>query len=423
VFEPGYTCEPTEYCPRNPFAFLASADLAGLFAPLSLLTPVFGILVFVAIVRHWRAAGPVGRRALIPVVVAFPFDFLYNSIWYISGSYGIEILRSLIEHPFVNVISWVLPGAFLIGVWRARSASASLPAAIVELGALPTSADLEAVLRRRLGDPELRVVRWSRTQAAFLDGDGRSVEPPGPEAGQRLVVLGRDGEPIGGVVLDAALDDPGLATTLTSLVRLTVDATELRDELRAHGGDVAGLPTGEVTFLFGDIEGSTAILERLGDRYAELLGELRGLVGEVADGSGGRVVDARADEVFLAFPRAADAAVAALEIQRRIGAAAWPDGAAVRLRIGLHTGRPELGPAGYVGLDVHRAARVMATAHGGQVVATMAFVEALGATSDITVRPLGRYALRGLSEPTAIVQLDRDGATAAFPALRAEPAG
>jgi class 3 adenylate cyclase len=65
----------------------------------------------------------------------------------------------------------------------------------------------------------------------------------------------------------------------------------------------------------------------------------------------------------------------------------------------------------------------MATAHGGQVVATMAFVEALGATSDITVRPLGRYALRGLSEPTAIVQLDRDGATAAFPALRAEPAG
>ena len=121
--------------------------------------------------------------------------------------------------------------------------------------------------------------------------------------------------------------------------------------------------------------------------------------------------------------KAAGAVAAAAEIERRLGAAAWPAGTTVRLRIGLHTGRPELTPSGYVGLDVHRAARVMGAAHGGQVVATAAVVEALGAADGITIRPLGRFRLRGLSEPTAILQLDRVGAPATFPPLRAEPAG
>jgi class 3 adenylate cyclase len=360
---------------------------------------------------------------LLPVVVAFPFVFLYNTLWYAAWNLDLEPLQDLVTLPIANVSGWILPGAFLLGVLRARAVRTALPAAVVELGSLPTSVDLESVLRRRLGDPGLRVVRWSRSQGAYLDNDGHSVEPPSTDAAVRLVTLERGGEPVAGVILDAALDDPGLAATLTSLIDLTVQATDLRDELRAHGGDVAGLPSGEVTFLFGDVEGSTALLEALGERYADLLSELRRLVGEVIDRHGGRVVDARADEVFAVFPSATGAAAAALELGDRMATAAWPEASTVRMRIGLHTGRPELTPSGYVGLDVHRAARVMAAAHGGQVVATTAVVEALGASEGLTVRPLGRFSLRGLSEPTAIVQLDRDGATRSFPPLRAEPVG
>ncbi len=245
------------------------------------------------------------------------------------------------------------------------------------------------MLRRRLGDPDLQVVRWSRALGTYLDADGRPVEVPSAETDRRLILLERDGEPAAGVILDAALDDPGLASTITGLVRLTLDASELREELRAHGGDVVGLPSGEVTFLFADIEGSTAILERLGDRYGDLLVELRRIVSEVVSRHDGLVVDARADEAFAAFARAAEATRAAIEVQQRIDASSWPDGATLRVRIGLHTGHPELTPSGYVGIDVHRAARVMAAAPGGQVLASGSLLSAASEMPEVDFRPLG----------------------------------
>ena len=115
--------------------------------------------------------------------------------------------------------------------------------------------------------------------------------------------------------------------------------------------------------------------------------------------------------------------VSALAIQRRLAAAVWPDGTTVRARIGVHSGRPTLTEEGYVGLDVHLAARIMAAAHGGQIVASSETTRQLGAEAieGTIVRPLGRFALRGMPEPVDLFQLDPAGSPTSFPPLRALP--
>lgn len=421
TYQPEFTCVPDEYCPVNPFALLANREVADAFGPVtSVLVPVFLVLVIVAVFRHWRGAGPIGRRILLPVAITVPLDGVYNSIWYISQGFDNVALQELIQHPFLNIIGWVLPAGFLIGVMRARAVRAALPWALVDLGSLPTTSQLESVLRGRLGDPTLQVVRWSRATGEYLDDDGRPVHKPTDGGKRRLIALEREGEPTAAVILDSSLDDPGLEATIAGLMRLTVEATDLRDELRAHGGDVAGLPTGEVTFLFGDIEGSTRLLEELGESYASLLDEFRSTVVGIAGAHGGRVVDARADEVFLVFGSADDGVAAAADLQRRIASARWQDDSSVRVRVGLHTGHPTLTGSGYVGVDVHRAARVMAAAHGGQVIASAATYAARRRT-DSDLVSVGRYALRGLSGATELFELRAAGLDSPFPPLRAAP--
>ena len=138
------------------------------------------------------------------------------------------------------------------------------------------------------------------------------------------------------------------------------------------------LPTGTVTFLFTDIEGSTRLLQQLGDRYPDLLSEHHRLLRAAVEVRGGRVVDTQGDAFFVAFSRAADAVAAAIEAQRSIAAHSWPEGADLRVRMGLHTGEPASSGGGYVGLDVHRAARICAAGHGRQVLlseATRALVD------------------------------------------------
>ena len=419
--QPDFSCTPDEYCPVNPFALLANREVADAFGPVtSVLVPVFGVLVIVAVLRHWRGANSIGRRVLLPVVITLPLDMAYNSVWYLSQGFGNEVLQEFIQHPFLGVIGWVLPAGFLIGVMRARAVRAALPRALVDLGSLPTTPQLESVLRGRLGDPTLQVVRWSRATGGYLDDDGRPVHEPTAGGQRRLIALERDGEPTAAVILDASLDDPGLEATIAGLMRLTVEATDLRDELRAHGGDVAGLPTGEVTFLFGDIEDSTRLLEELGESYATLLDDFRTSVVGIAGSHSGRVVDARADEVFLVFGSADDGVAAAAELQRRVAGARWPGDSSIRVRVGLHTGRPTLTGSGYVGVDVHRAARVMAAAHGGQVLASgAAFAARRRGDGDLV--SVGRYALRGLSGATELFELRAPGLDSPFPPLRAEP--
>ncbi|HAE84056.1 MAG TPA: adenylate/guanylate cyclase domain-containing protein, partial [Ktedonobacter sp.] len=127
------------------------------------------------------------------------------------------------------------------------------------------------------------------------------------------------------------------------------------------------LPTGTVTLLFTDIEGSTRLLQQLGERYASVLEECRTLLRTVFLESHGHEVDTQGDAFFVAFARATDAVSAAVAAQYALAAHTWPEGMMVHVRMGLHTGEPQLSSVGYVGLDVHHAARIMSAGHGGQV--------------------------------------------------------
>src|SRR6266852_8969605 len=129
----------------------------------------------------------------------------------------------------------------------------------------------------------------------------------------------------------------------------------------------AELPGGTVTFLFTDIEGSTRLLKQLRDRYAKALADHQRILREAFDEHGGREIDTQGDSFFVAFPRATDAVAAAVEAQHGRAEQSWPEGAQLRVRMGVHTGEPTVGEQRYVGLGVHRAARICAAGHGGQV--------------------------------------------------------
>ena len=172
-------------------------------------------------------------------------------------------------------------------------------------------------------------------------------------------------------------------------------------------------PSGTVTLLFSDIEGSTRLLQRLGtESFAEVLEHHRRLLREVFARHDGYEVDTEGDAFFVTFARAVDGVAAAEEAQQALDAAAWSaEGVEVRVRMGLHTGQPLLVGANYVGLDVHRAARIMAAGHGGQVLlsqATRALVD------DRALRDLGNHRLKDFDQ---LVRLFQIGA-AEFPPLK-----
>ena len=179
------------------------------------------------------------------------------------------------------------------------------------------------------------------------------------------------------------------------------------------------LPKGNVTFLLTDIEGSTELLSRLDDRYAALLADVRRVVAAAVRSAGGHQVSARGDDVFAVFERAPGALEAAIAIQRAMRAGDWPEGMDVRLRIGLHRGRPDLTETGYVGLSVHAAARICFSAHGGQIVMSAAVRSAIDSLADgVSLERLGSWRFRGLPEPIEIFQVDAPGLLDEFPALR-----
>jgi class 3 adenylate cyclase len=180
------------------------------------------------------------------------------------------------------------------------------------------------------------------------------------------------------------------------------------------------LPKGQLTFLLTDIEGSTALLGRLGDRYAGLLSHVRRVVRTAVRRAGGHQVSARGDDVFAVFERSPAALDAALAIQRAMRAGAWPDGSKVRLRIGLHRGRPALTDTGYVGLSVHAAARICFAAHGGQIVLSApvrgGILDSL--PEGVSLTCLGAWRFRGLPEPIVMFQAQAADLPADFPPLR-----
>jgi predicted ATPase/class 3 adenylate cyclase len=178
---------------------------------------------------------------------------------------------------------------------------------------------------------------------------------------------------------------------------------------------------GTVTLLFTDIEGSTRLLQRLGDeQYSGLLVECRSLLRTAFERYGGYEVDTQGDAFFVAFARAANALAAVIASQRALTSHLWPEGINVRVRMGLHTGEPQQSTEGYVGLDVHRAARIMSAGHGGQVLlsqTTRDLVEQ-NLPNEVSLQDLGAHRLKDLASPSHLFQLVISGLPAEFPPLK-----
>jgi class 3 adenylate cyclase len=184
---------------------------------------------------------------------------------------------------------------------------------------------------------------------------------------------------------------------------------------------MATLPSGTVTFVFSDIEGSTALLKRLGDRYGDVLADHRRLMREALGTAGGVEIDTQGDAFFFAFARARDAVAASVEAQRAHAAHGWPDGVDVRMRMGLHTGEPAVGDEGYHGLDVVRAARLCGAAAGGSVLLSETTRALVGSAvpEGVAVHPVGERRLKDLDEPERVYELEIEGVATSEPPAQA----
>ncbi|HEX5469197.1 MAG TPA: tetratricopeptide repeat protein [Gaiellaceae bacterium] len=179
------------------------------------------------------------------------------------------------------------------------------------------------------------------------------------------------------------------------------------------------LPSGTITLLFTDIEGSTVLAERAGDAWPDLLAEHNRILREAFAAHEGVELGTEGDAFFVGFTAAGSAAAAAADAQRALAAHAWPEGEVVRVRMGLHTGEPTPTDDGYVGLDMHRAARVAAAAHGAQVLLSQATRDLVPEGLDgLTFRDLGNHRLKDLSGPQRLHQLCIEGLAADFPPPR-----
>ncbi|MGH3257036.1 MAG: protein kinase domain-containing protein [Streptosporangiaceae bacterium] len=180
------------------------------------------------------------------------------------------------------------------------------------------------------------------------------------------------------------------------------------------------LPTGVVTLLFTDIEGSTLLLDRLGEYYGTALSAQRTIMRMAIREHRGRELGTEGDSFFVVFESAADSVGCCVAAQHALDRHEWPEGATVRVRMGLHAGQPKRYEENYIGMDVHRAARIAATAHGGQVVLSEAAwrLAEPEAPPGIGVRDLGFHRLKDIEEPERILQLTGPGLAEAFPPLK-----
>lgn len=315
----------------------------------------------------------------------------------------------------------IVPVGFITGQLQTERRHATAGRLVIELGRNPAPGELEQRLRAVLRDPTLSVLHWSDASGAYLDGAGRPARLPAEGDRRRVTYLERRGRPMTALVHDPKiLDDPALAETVLDAVRFVVEKDRQRGEIPATATDAAALPTGFVTLLMSDIEGSTSLLRKLGDRYGTLLNEVRGILRAAVVRAGGREIDARADELFAVFERAAAAVEAAVAIQRELGTRTWAEHTEVRVRVGIHSGRPTLTDVGYIGLAVHTTARICAAAHGGQTIVSAATRASIGtaAPAGVRFRDLGRHRLPGLPDAETLFQVQAPGLRASFPRPR-----
>jgi DNA-binding NarL/FixJ family response regulator/class 3 adenylate cyclase len=185
---------------------------------------------------------------------------------------------------------------------------------------------------------------------------------------------------------------------------------------------MAELPSGTVTFLFTDIEGSTLLLRRLREQYAEVLAEHQRLLRGAFQEAGGHELNTQGDSFFVAFRKPREAVLAAVAGQRALQAHPWPEAIEVRVRMGIHTGEASLADNQYHGLAVHRAARICAAGHGGQILLSQTSHSLLEDEEEelpqLTLRALGRQWLKDFDRPVGIFQLDAPDLPGEFPPLR-----
>jgi class 3 adenylate cyclase len=315
----------------------------------------------------------------------------------------------------------IVPVGFIDGQLRSERRHAAAGRLVIELGRMGAPGELEQQLRRALRDPTLSVLHWSEAAGSYLDGTGKPVPLPADQEQRAVTYLERQGRPMTALVHDpAVLDDPGLTETVLAAVRFVIEKESLHGQMQARSTDAAILPTGFVTFLLTDIEDSTALLRRLTDGYADLLNDVRGIVRQAVLRTGGREVDAHADEFFAVFEQVVPAIEAAISFQRTLGERVWPNDLQCRVRAGIHSGSPTLTDTGYIGLSVHTAARVCWAAHGGQIVVSGETKAALEGSlpAGVALRSLGRHRLAGLTQAEALFQIQAEGLLTDFPPPR-----
>lgn len=281
--------------------------------------------------------------------------------------------------------------------------------AISDEGALPfgTAADADVFVAIYWQDHLLRLEEE-------YEATGRTpcliyVKEPAPDRDPRLAAF-LDRLQESGVAVEHISGPADLAE------RLTLDLSAL---LPRPTGAARELPTGTVTFLFADVEGSTGHLERLGTTYADLLTRFLRDGESLVEGAGGTLVKTEGDGLFAVFPRADSALDAAIEAQRTY--LSYPEPGPMRVRMGLHSGSGVVVDGDYVGIDVNRAARVSAAGHGGQVLVSAAVRELIRSGEGLTLTDLGWYELKGLSRPEHLHQVTAPGLPAEFPPPRARP--
>ncbi|MFO7549239.1 MAG: adenylate/guanylate cyclase domain-containing protein [Acidimicrobiia bacterium] len=305
----------------------------------------------------------------------------------------------------------IVPVGFITGQLRADQRHAAAGRFVIELARVGTSDELEHQLREALSDPTLTVLVWSEQAGSYVDVGGRPFPLPTATRRRQVALLEARGRPAAALVHDhRALADPDIAEAVLAAVRFVVERERLDTELASRPVATAGLPTGFVTHLLTDIEGSTPLLAQLGDRYADLLAGMRRIIRREVVRAGGREVEARADEYVAVFEEAIGAVKAAIAFQRVIASRKWPGGVEVRVRVGIHSGEITLTESGYVGLSVHAAARVMTVADGGQILTTRATLDAIGPSTieGVEFRSLGSRRLAGLPQPEELLVVEAD---------------
>ena len=308
----------------------------------------------------------------------------------------------------------IVPVGFIEGELRKAQTKAAPGRLIIELGRIETSAELQTELRRTLGDPQLAILHWSKGEGTYLGCDGEPVKLPGSKSELESTFLQGSGRPLMAILHNRdVLQTPEITEAVVAAVHL-VAGKELLDEIDEIGVATEGLPEGDVTFLLTDIEGSTPLLESLGRRYAKVLRDVRSVIRTAVLQAGGRQVEARADEYVAVFGDADSAVAAAVEMQRGMAASKWPAASKVSIRVGLHSGEITLTEAGYIGMTVHTAARIMSAAHGGQILVSNETRKRLGSGSEIELLDLGMFKLRGMTQRHKLLQVRADGLDTKF---------